>query len=72
MCPGGPDHHDLQTGEKPARSVTDVGAVLASGEPALRCAAAAAAGHHLCSRPGSVLWIPLRSEVTIIFTAKRS
>lgn len=42
-------------------------AVPAPGEAGLRCAGVAAV-HPLCSQPGPVLWLPLRSEVTTIFT----
>lgn len=43
------------------------GAVHATGEAALRCAAVPAV-HHLCPQPGSVFRLPLRSEVTVVFT----
>lgn len=41
------------------------GALPATGEPVLRCAGVPAV-HHLLSQPGSVFWLPLRSEVTAV------
>lgn len=65
-CPGGPDHHVsccfLSKLVKTSKVCDRPGAVRATGEPARRCAGVPAV-HHLCSQPGSVFWLPLRSEL---------